>query len=257
MRGCDQTWYEQLGAFKWKWLSAFFCVLRRCNMNHSWTRTLAHAFLLREFNTIAASIQRPMTIVRSLPFRLAKTSSRSGRRTDGRTETLLCASARFLGGWIKSIRWALTSWNGAALEPRCRPAGSHCNLGKGNAGLLAEEWRRSHSGAECSRSVASLTADETNSLFHLLIKAPLLFAFILIVKKLLVGAFKWANLLFFSPSLSLLTGNGDLLDSHCWTQEVIKRCYFGLFWDMNISIFFSLGDIWKSIKNGNGILKIA
>lgn len=61
---------------------------------------------------------------------------------------------------------------------------------------------------------------------------------------------------FFSPFLSLLTGNGDLLDSHCWTKEVIKRCYFGLFWDMNISIFFfSLGDIWKSIKNGNGILK--
>lgn len=32
MQGCDQTWYEQLGAFKWKWLSAF---VLRCRMNHS------------------------------------------------------------------------------------------------------------------------------------------------------------------------------------------------------------------------------
>lgn len=32
MQGCDQTWYEQLGAFKWKWLSAF---VLHCRMNHS------------------------------------------------------------------------------------------------------------------------------------------------------------------------------------------------------------------------------
>lgn len=40
MQGCDQTWYEQLQAFKWKWFSKscgarVWAFVLRCSMGHS------------------------------------------------------------------------------------------------------------------------------------------------------------------------------------------------------------------------------
>lgn len=195
--------------------------------HESFMNTRAHVeasffFLSRQFNTIATSFQRPMTIVRFPPIPTCQ-DVLALRETDGRTETRLCVSAHFLGGWIKSIRWESTFWKG------------------GGARAPGSQSARAEEAALKTRSAGLVDWWWTNSLLYLLIAAPLLFAFILFVKKKLpVGAFKWADLffVFFVASLSLLTGIGDLLDSNCWTKEVIKRCYFGLFWDMNISLFF-------------------
>lgn len=224
-----------------------FFVLRR-HMNHSWTRTRARwspsffFFFLREFNTIATSFQRPMTIVVPSHSGLPKRLPAAG---DGRTETQLCVSVRFFfGGWIKSIRWELTSWKRggarALLSSSRQPVGPRqrerrpARRGKCRTDTPV---KTSASGGLVDH-LPVLTIDETNSLFHLLITAPLLFAFILIVKRKCRLELLNVQICCFFPSLSLLTVNGDLLDSDCWTKEVIKRCYFGLFWDMNISLFF-------------------
>lgn len=241
-----------------------FFVLRR-HMNHSWRRTRARwslsFFFLHEFNTIATSFQRPMTIVVPSHSGLPKRLPAAG---DGRTETQLCVSVPFFW-WLNKIH---------TLRVDLLEEGRRCHRAVQPVGPRQRERRPARRG-KCRtdtpvKTSASgglvdhlpvLTIDETNSLFHLLITAPLLFAFILIVKRKY-----WLELLnvqiccCFFPYLSLLTVNGDLLDSDCWTKGVIKRCYFGLFWDMNISLFFFFfiwchleihqewrRDIWNSV----------
>lgn len=68
MQGWNQTWYEQLQAFNWKWLAnRVWALVLRHSMNHWRARThTGQSFCLT--NTIAAAFQCAMTIVYSFSF---------------------------------------------------------------------------------------------------------------------------------------------------------------------------------------------
>lgn len=63
MQGCDQTWYEQLQAFKWKWFSNLVCELLCCSAawiihkhTHRAGQYYCHSFSMRDDHCVFISI---------------------------------------------------------------------------------------------------------------------------------------------------------------------------------------------------------